>query len=239
MPSKKSRTKSMKKQRGGVAPSCVSGVDTSRYTCHKATNLHNNLQASKDLDAVFSKVSGMKGGGSVHPSGCGCSSKSSDFKGYLNEVKSQLGQSGQSGGGVSTMVEDMVAGQPVYRSYDDCCPPSLIGGKLNFGQPGRPSCGAGMAGGARVNKTSKNSKSRKNRKNRNNKKTKKVEKVRKTRKSNKSKKSNKRQKQRGGHYSNSKPAKYPNAHETNKSHFGEVTEKDFSQRQPFFNEMSI
>ena len=51
----------------------------------------------------------------------------------------------------------------------------IDGGKLNFGQPGRPSCGAGMAGGARVNKTSKNSKSRKNRKNRNNKKTKKVE----------------------------------------------------------------
>ena len=113
----------MKKQKGGVAPSCVSSVDTSRYTCHKSANLHNNPQASSDLDAAYTKASGMRGGGSVHPSGCGCSSSTKDFNGYLNEVKAQLGQSG---GGVSTMVEDMIAGQPVYKSYDDCCPPSLV-----------------------------------------------------------------------------------------------------------------
>ena len=224
MPLKKSKSKRLKKQRGGVAPSCVSGVDTSRYTCHKSTNLHNNPQASRDLDATFSRASGMKGG-SRHPSGCGCSSSTTDFKGYLKQVGQQLGQSG---GGVSTMVEDMVGGQPVYKAYDDCCPPSLIGGTLKFGQPGRPSCGAGMTGGSR--KSSKTSKVNKGKKN---------SKVRKTRKSNKSGKSNKIQKQRGGHYSRSKPAKYPGAHDTNKSHFGEVSEKDFTQRQPFFNEMSI
>ena len=232
MPTKKSKVKTMKKQRGGVAPSCVTSVDTSRYTCHKSANLHNNPQASSDLDAAFTKVSGMKGGGSVHPSGCGCSSSTKDFNGYLNEVKAQLGQSG---GGVSTMVEDIIAGQPVYKSYDDCCPPSLVGGKLNFGQPGRPNCGSGMSGGARksskVNRNGRNGKKNKNNKVRKTRKTSKLNKVR------KSKKLNKRQ--RGGHYSRSKPAKYPGAYETNKSHFGEVTEKDFSQRQPFFNEMSI
>ena len=228
MPSKKS--KKLKKQRGGVAPSCVSSVDTSRYTCHKAANLHNNRQTSRDLDSAFSKASGMKGG-ARHPSGCGCSSNTTDFKGYLKQVGQQLGQSG---GGVSTMVEDMVGGQPVYRAYDDCCPPSLIGGKLNFGQPGRPGCGAGMTGGAR--KSKKSSKSNYSKKNSKARKTRKYSKSKKT---NKTKKTNKNRKQRGGHYNRSKPANYPNAHETNKSHFGEVTEKDFTQRQPFFNEMSI
>lgn len=229
MPTKRSKVKSMKKQRGGVAPSCVSGIDTSRYTCHKSANLHNNPQASRDLDHAFTKASSMKGGGSVHPSGCGCSSSTKDFKGYLSEVKAQLGQSG---GGVSTMVDDMIAGQPAYKSYDDCCPPSLIGGKLHFGKPGSPTCGSGMTGGAR--KSGKVDRSGKVRKTRKSNMSKRSNKSRKTRKS---RKANKRQK--GGHYSRSKPAKYPGAHETTKSHFGEVTEKDFSQRQPFFNEMSI
>jgi hypothetical protein len=229
------KNKSMKKQKGGVAPSCVSGVDVSRYTCGGGANIHNNPQGSKDLDAAFTKASGMKGGGAKHPSGCGCTGSSTDFKGYLNEVKRQLGQSG---GGVSTMVEDMIAGQPVYKSYDDCCPPSLVGGKLKFGAPGKSTCGSGMRGGAK--KSRKSSKSRRSSKSS---KSSKSNKRSQSRRSSKSKgrahKMNKSRKQKGGHYKNSKPSHYPKAHETTKSHFGEVTEKDFSQRQPFFNEMSI
>jgi len=220
------KNKSMKKQKGGVAPSCVSGVDVSRYTCGGGANIHNNPQGSKDLDAAFTKASGMKGGGSKHPSGCGCSESSTDFKGYLNEVKRQLGQSG---GGVSTMVEDMIAGQPVYKSYDDCCPPSLVGGKLKFGAPGKSTCGSGMRGGAK--KSRRSSKSRRS--------NKRSQSRRSSKSKGRARKMNRSRKQKGGHYKNSKPAQYPKAHETTKSHFGEVTEKDFSQRQPFFNEMSI
>lgn len=231
MPIKKnSKQKRLNKQKGGVAPSCVNGVDVSRYTCHSKANIHNNPQGNRDLDAVFKRASKMQSGGNVskHPSGCGCSSQATDFKGYLKEVSSQLGQSG---GGYSMDIKNMIAGQPEIRKYDDCCPPALIGGKLKFGLPGKSTCGGNMGGGARkkqrskkMNKSNKSSKSHKSKN---------------MSRTNKSKKMNRTRKQKGGHYSKSKPAQYPKAHETAKSHFGEVTEKDFSQRQPFFNEMSI
>ena len=49
----------------------------------------------------------------------------------------------------------MVGGLPVHKRYDDCCPPSLINGKLNFGSPGQVMCGSGMTGGVKIKGSSK------------------------------------------------------------------------------------
>ena len=229
------KNKSMKKQKGGVAPACVSGVDVSKYTCSGGANIHNNPQGAKDLDAAFTKASKMSGGGKKHPSGCGCSSSTTEFNQYLKEVGRQLGQSG---GGVTTLVDEMIAGQPVFKAYDDCCPPSLVGGKLKFGAPGKSTCGSGMRGGAKKSKRSSYSR-RSNKRSQSKESNKRSQSRRSSKSKGRARKMNRSRKQKGGHYKNSKPAQYPKAHETTKSHFGEVTEKDFTQRQPFFNEMSI
>jgi hypothetical protein len=54
------------------------------------------------------------------------------------------------GGGYSSDPSEYIAGLPVYKGYDDCCPPALVSGQLKFGAPGQPSCGLGaIKGGSR------------------------------------------------------------------------------------------
>ena len=220
-----------KSQKGGVAPSCVSKPDVSRFqnSCHTADIHNSNLQANRDLDSAFKKASGLSGGGRRHPSSCGCSSKTVDFDTYLQEVGKQLGAGtgNQSGGGVSTLVGQNIGGMPVYKGYSDCCPPSLVGNKLLFsGTPGRATCGSGLIGGGgkkRNSKKHKKQKRSKSVKNRNSKRNKR----------------NSKRRQHGGHYSRSKPAPFPSSFETPESDFGDVNQKDFTQKQPFFDPKGI
>jgi hypothetical protein len=232
----KRSTRFSKSQKGGVAPSCVSGPDLSRYrsSCHTADIHNTNLQASRDLDGAFKTASGMKGGGSRHPSSCGCKSKTVNFDSYLQEVGKQLGH--QSGGGVSTLVGEHVGGMPVYKGYSDCCPPSLVGNKLLFsGTPGRATCGSGLSGGGKKKSGRKSNRSGR-KSNRSGRKS-----NRSGRKSNKKNRMTKRNKkgQKGGHYSRSKPAPFPSSFDTPKSDFGEISQKYFNQKQPFFDPKAI
>ena len=69
----------------------------------------------------------------------------------------------QGGGGFTTDPSEFIAGQPVYRAYDDCCPPALVNGDLKFGSPGQPICGLGAikGGGHRQHKSHKKHSSKK------------------------------------------------------------------------------
>jgi hypothetical protein len=69
----------------------------------------------------------------------------------------------QEGGGFTTDPSEFIAGQPVYRAYDDCCPPALVNGDLKFGSPGQPICGLGAikGGGHRQHKSHKKHSSKK------------------------------------------------------------------------------
>lgn len=56
----------------------------------------------------------------------------------------------QKGAGFSTDPSEFIAGLPVYKSYDDCCPPAIVNGQLQFGAPDQPVCGFGaVKGGSR------------------------------------------------------------------------------------------
>lgn len=56
----------------------------------------------------------------------------------------------QKGAGFSTDPGEFIAGLPVYKSYDDCCPPAIINGQLQFGAPDQSVCGFGaFKGGSR------------------------------------------------------------------------------------------
>jgi hypothetical protein len=54
------------------------------------------------------------------------------------------------GGGFSTDPSEFIAGLPVYKAYDDCCPPAIVNGQLKFGAPDQAVCGFGaVKGGSR------------------------------------------------------------------------------------------
>lgn len=54
------------------------------------------------------------------------------------------------GGGFTTDPSEFIAGLPVYKAYDDCCPPAIVNGGLQFGAPDQPVCGLGaIKGGGR------------------------------------------------------------------------------------------
>ena len=54
------------------------------------------------------------------------------------------------GGGFSTDPSEFIGGMPVYKAYDDCCPPAIVNGQLKFGAPDQAVCGFGaVKGGSR------------------------------------------------------------------------------------------
>ena len=81
----------------------------------------------------------------------------SAFSYYLDSLAKTLDI--KKGGAYSVDVENMIAGRPVYKSYEDCSPPVVLGGKL-VDKP----CGTGcnLTGGKRSKKSKKLS--RRNRK---------------------------------------------------------------------------
>jgi hypothetical protein len=87
----------------------------------------------------------------------------SAFSNYLDNLAKSLDV--KKGGAYSVDVENMISGLPTYKSYEDCSPPVVLGGKL-VDKP----CGTGcnLTGGKRKSggKRSKKSKklSRRNRK---------------------------------------------------------------------------
>ena len=62
-----------------------------------------------------------------------------------------------SGGGFTTDPSEFIAGMPVYKAYDDCCPPAIIDGSLKFSSPDKPLCGLGAVktGGSRKKRQNK------------------------------------------------------------------------------------
>jgi len=61
------------------------------------------------------------------------------------------------GGGFTTDPSEFIAGMPVYKAYDDCCPPAIIDGSLKFSSPNQPLCGIGAikTGGSRKKRQNK------------------------------------------------------------------------------------
>ncbi len=174
-------------QRGGVSNACIldSSMSGGLSRCQPGTNLHNtNPQASLDLDNKFMSYGNpvplgnniLQGGANkCGDDGVGTSNpKSETFKQYLDNLNTKLDVA--VGGGFSTDPSEYIAGLPVYKGYDDCCPPAIVGGQLKFGAPDQAVCGFGAVkgGGSRkrmnnMKKTkkhlSKKSKSRKHRQN--------------------------------------------------------------------------
>ena len=188
-------------KKGGAAPACLPEPDVKKYMnpC-KGANIHNT---------------NMIGGG------CGCN-KNKSLKNRINIA----GMLQQSAGGSSVDVSQMIAGQPVINSYDDCCPPALIGGKLVSGAASgsQPVCG-GQSGGKKSKKSKKAKKVKKT------KKSKKAKKVKKTKKSKKAKKG-----QKGGR--KSKPSEYP--FKGDNSNFSQdMNEHTFDETQPDYSANAI
>jgi len=67
----------------------------------------------------------------------------------------------QEGGGFSTDPSEYIAGLPVYKSYDDCCPPAIVNNQLVMGAPDQSVCGLGaIKGGARRRRKTRASRKR-------------------------------------------------------------------------------
>ena len=128
------------------------------------------------------------------------------------------------GGGVSIDPSEMIAGQPVNKGYDDCCPPAIVGGQLQFPSPDQPMCGLGAVRGgghrrrhSRRRNNTKNNRSHKHKKNN---------------------KNSKRKTQRGGDFTSvghSKPAAYADAFNGEPGIFeypADMSKRTFDGRQP-------
>jgi hypothetical protein len=230
----RNRNRKPKTQRGGVANACVLDVamnGRSQGMCGAGANLHNiNPQAGLDLDSRFMEYGTpvplganiVQGGGKCGDDGVGTGNpKNNTFKSYLENLDKQLDISHQRGGGFSTDPSEFIAGMPVYKAYDDCCPPAIVGGKLQFGAPDQPVCGFGaVKGGGRKKKSTK----RGNRKHRSGKKSK---------------------VQRGGDFTNigrSKPAAYADAFNGPMGVFeypDDMTKRTFDETQPNYSVRAI
>jgi len=177
-------------QYGGVSPACVLNGATGTDVLYRDpnVNLHNtNPQASLDLDNKFMNYGGavplgnniLQGGSAkCGDEGLGGSGngKSETFKQYLDGLTNQYTVGGasstQNGGGFTTDPSEYIAGLPVYRAYDDCCPPAIVNNKLVMGAPGQPVCGLGaVRGGARRHRSSSRKHKRSSKNNKKNKKT--------------------------------------------------------------------
>ena len=128
------------------------------------------------------------------------------------------------GGGFTTDPSEFIAGQPVYKSYDDCCPPAIVNGNLKFGAPDQPVCGFGaVRGGSRKTKKQQGKKLH----------------------SKKSKQHSKKSKQRGGDWNavgRSKPAVYSDAFNGPKGVFAypeDMTKRTFDETQPNYSVNAI
>ena len=79
--------------------------------------------------------------------------------GHLNTTA--INVSSLTGGGFSTDPSEYIAGLPVYKSYDDCCPPAIVNNQLVMGAPDQPVCGLGaIKGGARRRRKTRASRKR-------------------------------------------------------------------------------
>ena len=84
--------------------------------------------------------------------------RNSNFNKLLNKLDYSLGVTGQSGGGLTTDVGQQIAGQPVYQSYLDCAPPTILGGRLSSGGSCRSMCGGSKRKGKKSKLSNKASK---------------------------------------------------------------------------------
>jgi hypothetical protein len=144
-------------QSGGVSTACVVDYATSGRELMHPSNIHNtNPQASLDLDNKFMQYGGpvplgsniVQGGGASKcgDEGVGTGKMKTDtFKQYMDKLNTSLDvDNQQQGGGFTTDPSEIIAGNPVYRGYDDCCPPAVVGGKLIFSKtPDTPVYGLG------------------------------------------------------------------------------------------------
>ena len=212
-----------------------------------------NVQAVKDLDNLTMLYGGEKvpqgaeivGGAKCGDDGVGTSHpKSETFKQYLESMNEtlDLAKGGsrcvQKGAGFSVEPGEFIAGQAVVKSYDDCCPPALVGGKLQFGAPDQPVCGLGaVRGGGRR-------KSRKSRKT-HHKSRKTSHKSRKHHSKRHTKRRSHRKTQRGGDFTtlhSSKPADYATAFNGPKSVLNypdNMMERTFDETQPMWSPKAI
>ena len=242
----KSKSKSMKIKKGGMAPSCISSPNVDKYmsSCHTANIQNSNPQASLELDSKFMNYKDnvplcQSGGQDKHPANCSCGSKLQTFEEYMNKISRQLGQRG---GAYSVNPEEMIAGLPIYQKYDDCCPPAVIGGKLKLSNIGEPICNSGVnkMGGSKSKRNNKNT-SRKIKKSKNNNKSKKNKsRGHKSRghksRGNKSRENKSKKKMNGGMYRRSKPADFPRSFETEQSNFSDdMKTRVFDETQPNYS----
>lgn len=203
---------------------------------------NGNVQAKKDLDNL-TMLYGEKvpqgaeivGGSKCGDDGVGTSHpKSETFKQYLENMNEKLDL--KKGGGFSIDPNEFIAGQAVVKSYDDCCPPAIVGGKLQFGAPDQPVCGLGaVRGGSRRKHHSMKKKSGKSHK--------------KSHKSHKrhskTRRSNKRMTQKGGDFTSlhsSKPAEFATAFNGPKGVFNypeNMMERTFDETQPMWSPKAI
>ena len=175
------------------------------------------------LDNVSKKLDSPMMGGANQPNnisndGLGAS-PSQDIPNILPNSNNKI----VSGGGFSTDPSEFIGGQPVYKAYDDCCPPAIVNGQLKFGAPDQAVCGFGaVKGGSRQNKKSKKSKKNKM-----------------------SKKSKVRKTQRGGDWTvatRSKPAMFDEAFNGPASVFeypDDMSKRAFGETQPNYSPNAI
>jgi len=241
--SKKNHSRKHRTQRGGVSNACTLDASTNggMLMYNAGANLHNtNPQASLDLDNKYMAYGGpvplgsniLQGGATkCGDEGVGTSNiKSSTFKQYLDNVNQQLDLN-MGGGGFTTDPSEFIAGQPIYKAYDDCCPPAIVNGNLKFGAPDQPVCGFGaVRGGSRKTKKQHGKKNKKH----NSKKYK-----------SKSRKQMQKQKQMGGDWNavgRSKPAVFSDAFNGPKGVFAypdDMSKRTFDETQPNYSVNAI
>lgn len=245
-------------QKNGTAPGAL-GAALNSYVAKSGggCGCSGNVQAKKDLDNLTMLYGGEKvpqgaeivGGAKCGDDGVGTSHpKSETFKQYLENMNNTLdlakggSRNVQKGAGFSVEPGEFVAGRAVVKSYDDCCPPALVGGKLQFGAPDQPVCGLGAVrgGGRRKHLSTKkhsgksHKKSRKSRKHHSKRHSKKHTKRRTHRKT-----------QRGGDFTglqSSKPADYATAFDGPKSVLNypeNMMERTFDETQPMWSPKAI
>ena len=189
--------KLVKKHKGGFSNCGDSGV---------GTNSPKSNTFKQYLDVLSTSLDVKSGGGA-------CNNKINNKS--HSKLRSKHNQ--QKGSGYTVDPTEFIAGQPVYKSYDDNSPPAIIGGQLQFGAPDQPICGAGaIKGGGRKHRLSKKSKS----------------------------KLNKKTKQRGGDFTtlHSKPADYTTAYDGPKGVFNypeDMSKRSFGDFQPNYSVDSI
>ena len=237
-------------QRGGVSNACTLDASTNggMLMYNAGANLHNtNPQASLDLDNKYIAYGGpvplgsniLQGGASkCGDEGVGTSNiKSSTFKQYLDNINHKLDLN-MGGGGFTTDPGEFIAGQPVYKGYDDCCPPAIVNGNLKFGAPDQPVCGFGaVRGGSRKTKKEHNTKQHNKKQNSKKQNSKKH--------NSKSRKQMQMQKQMGGDWNavgRSKPAVFSDAFNGPKGVFAypdDMSKRTFDETQPNYSVNAI